>query len=216
MQAPDTYQNIYARLLKREPFPNSRAASSLVNLTSDLDLNPGLKAKLTGRKFKPAAVLIPLQIFGDDIKILLTKRSEDLPDHPGQISFPGGTRERGESAKTTALRESREEIGLPESHVHILGEMPRYQVATGFEVTPVIGLIENDFKIILDEREVSEVFYVPLDFLINPDNHKKHSREFMGQPRFFHAIPYEGYYIWGATAAIIVNFSVLLLDYAAG
>ncbi len=154
----------------------------------------------------PAAVLVPLVVRADHASVLLTKRTEHLHHHPGQISFPGGRVEKGDaSAVETALRETEEEIGLQSRHVELLGALPDYLTGTGFRVTPVVGLVHPPFALKLDAFEVAEAFEVPLSHFLDPANHEEHSIMHEGRLRRFHAMPYEGYFIWGATAGIIMS-----------
>jgi 8-oxo-dGTP pyrophosphatase MutT (NUDIX family) len=154
-------------------------------------------------------VLVPLVVHGDSINVLLTQRTAHLHDHAGQISFPGGrVEERDADVIATALRESEEEIGLPAKLVDILGTLPEYLTATGYRVTPVIGMAEQPFTVLLDDFEVSEAFEVPLAFLMNPANHERRIYRFGELARTFYAMPYEvrkRYFIWGATASMLRN-----------
>lgn len=155
---------------------------------------------------KPAAVLVPVVTREDGLTMLLTRRTDHLHDHPGQVSFPGGrVDEEDESAVATALREAEEEIGLPRERVQLLGQLPLYRTGTGFEVTPVVGLVAPPFELTLDPFEVAEAFEVPLAFLLDYRNHQRHSVEVRGRMREYWAMPYDGYYIWGATAGMIVT-----------
>ncbi|HEY5812197.1 MAG TPA: CoA pyrophosphatase [Terrimicrobiaceae bacterium] len=155
----------------------------------------------------PAAVLVPIINRPDGLTLLFTVRSSGLPDHAGQISFPGGRIEPEDvSVKGAALREAREEIGLPEERVTVLGELSPYETVTGYHVTPIVGWVEPPFDLTPDPTEVAEVFEVPLAFVINEENHRRHFRMF-GETRVeFWAITYEQHYIWGATAAMILIF----------
>jgi 8-oxo-dGTP pyrophosphatase MutT (NUDIX family) len=153
-----------------------------------------------------ASVLVPLVRRAHGLTLLLTQRTDHLTDHAGQISFPGGRAEDYDSdAVDTALRESEEEIGLARRHVEILGSMPRYLTGTGYCVTPVVGLIEPPFEVTADPSEVAAIFEVPLAFLMDGANHQRLSVELPGGRRTFYAMPYEGYYIWGATAGMLRN-----------
>lgn len=158
---------------------------------------------------RPAAVLVPLVQRDHGLTVLLTQRTAHLYDHAGQISFPGGRVEESDaSAQATALRETHEEIGLAPQAVEVIGSMPDYVVATGYQVTPVVGVIERDFTLRLDEFEVAEVFEVPLAFLMDPANHERRRVTLGGMSRTFYAMPYHGrrrYFIWGATAAMLRN-----------
>jgi 8-oxo-dGTP pyrophosphatase MutT (NUDIX family) len=158
---------------------------------------------------RPASVLVPLVVRDDGVRVLLTERTAHLADHAGQISFPGGRVEEGDAdAVATALRESEEEIGLPAAVVDVLGRLPEYRTITGYRVTPVVGLIERPFMARLDPFEVSEVFEVPLAFLMDPSHHERRIFEFGDIARTFYAMPYQAqrrYFIWGATAAMLRN-----------
>ena len=164
---------------------------------------------------RPAAVLVPLVTRGDRLDVLLTRRTAHLHDHAGQISFPGGRVDpAARDAIHTALREADEEIGLPADTVEVLGALPEYVTATGYAVTPVVGLIAQPFSLRLDTFEVAEAFEVPLPFLMDPANHERRRIVFDGAPRSFYAMPWtqaqRRYFIWGATAAMLRNLYHLL------
>lgn len=175
----------------------------------DHDLNPGMTTPLT---LKPAAVLVPLVLRPQGMTMLLTQRTDHLAHHPGQISFPGGHVDADDAdAEATALRETEEEVGLSRRHIALIGRLDRYITRTGFEVTPVVGLIEPPFALAPDEFEVADVFEVPLGFLMDATNHQRHVREdAKGSRRTFYAMPYEGRFIWGATAGMIRNLHDIL------
>ena len=176
----------------------------------DHNLNPDLDDQ---DKLVPAAVLVPLVERKDGLTALLTQRTNHLAHHPGQVSFPGGHVDPGdESPEATALRETEEEIGLHRRHIDVLGRLDQYRVRTGFSVTPVVDLVMPPFDIKPDDFEVAEVFEVPLTFLMDPGNHERHSRDYRGETRYFYAIPYNGYYIWGATAGMLVNLYQVLKE----
>ncbi|HEU0158132.1 MAG TPA: CoA pyrophosphatase [Hyphomicrobiaceae bacterium] len=179
---------------------------------SDWDLNPELKGELVAlANPRPAAVLVPI-VLREELTVLLTQRSHDMASHPGQISFPGGKLEAGDAtAIDCALREAKEEIGLPPGNVEPLGFLDSYRTGTGFQISPVVGLVDPNFAAVLDPREVLEVFEVPLAFLMDPANHQRASREWRGRQRFYYAMPYQGRYIWGATAGILKNLYERLL-----
>ncbi|HWH84590.1 MAG TPA: CoA pyrophosphatase [Burkholderiaceae bacterium] len=161
-----------------------------------------------------ASVLIAL-VPRAEITVLLTQRTDHLTDHAGQISFPGGRVEPTDAdAAATALREAHEEIGLEASFVDVLGALPTYTTGTGFIVTPVVSLVRPGFALQPEPFEVAEVFEVPLAFLMNPANHRRHAVEVGGARREFLSIPWDGideagqprrYFIWGATAAMLRN-----------
>ena len=154
----------------------------------------------------PASVLFPLVPRDDGFFVLLTQRTDHLRDHPGQISFPGGRVEpKDVSPVHTALREAHEEIGLAAEHVEVIGYLPDYCTITGYRVTPVVAIVKPPFELALDAHEVAHVFEVPLGFLLDPANHQEHAMLRDGEPRRFFAVPYEDYFIWGATAGIIMS-----------
>src|SRR6266699_3360537 len=153
----------------------------------------------------PAAVLVPLINRDDGLTVLFTERSRDLPDHPGQISFPGGRIEREDSDEgVAALREAHEEIGLPRERVTLLGRLAEYETVTGYRVTPVVGWVEPPLEVRPVPVEVADVFEVPLAFLLEPSNQQRHFRMVGDRRRDYYAIPYGERYIWGATAAMLL------------
>ena len=171
--------------------------------SSDYDLNKDVVLP-AGRKLRPAGVLVPVQVIDGVAQVLLTKRASHLKHHPGQIAFPGGKQEESDaSVQAAALREAREEIGLPEDAVQILGMLPTHETVTSFAVTPVVGLIERDFTIVPERDEVEEVFYVPLSHVTDPERFSVQGRRWLGQKRLYYTVPLGPYYIWGATARIL-------------
>lgn len=163
------------------------------------------------RRPMPAAVLVPVVVRPEAPAVLLTKRTDHLHHHPGQISFPGGRVEEADTSPIdTALRETEEEIGLHRRHIELIGTLPDYLTGTGFRVTPVVGLVTPPFELTLDAFEVAEAFEVPLAHFLDPANHEEHSIMHEGRLRRFHAMPYQGYFIWGATAGIIMSLYRLL------
>ncbi|OFZ73269.1 MAG: coenzyme A pyrophosphatase [Betaproteobacteria bacterium RBG_16_64_9] len=168
-------------------------------------------AALQQESYTPAAVLVPVVDRENGMTVLFARRTAHLQDHAGQISFPGGRTEPGdESPLATALRETEEEIGLERGCVEILGRLPDYRTGTGFRITPVVGLVRPPLELRPDDFEVAEVFEVPLGFLLDPSNHQRNSMMRDGHRREFYAMPYRHYYIWGATAGILMNlYSVL-------
>jgi 8-oxo-dGTP pyrophosphatase MutT (NUDIX family) len=156
----------------------------------------------------PAAVLIPLVLRPDGLTMLLTERTAHLSTHGGQISFPGGRAEPFDrSPIDTALRESEEEIGLDRRHVDVIGTMPDYYTGTGYRVTPVVALVSPPFELAADPAEVAEIFEVPLQFLMDGMNHRRLSFELPSGAgrRSFYAMPYQRFFIWGATAGMLRN-----------
>jgi 8-oxo-dGTP pyrophosphatase MutT (NUDIX family) len=156
----------------------------------------------------PASVLIPIVARLPELTVIFTQRAAHLRDHSGQISFPGGRAAAADaSPEATALRESREEIGLDGARVEVLGRLPEYRTRTGYRITPVVGVVAPPLELRADANEVEEIFEVPLSFLLDPANHQRQSRQWEGATRWFFAIPYQGRYIWGATAGMLVNLS---------
>ena len=175
------------------------APESAQNLSDGFRL-PGREGELT-----PAAVLVPLVNRPQGLTVLLTQRSADLPDHAGQISFPGGRVEPDDpDIEHAALRETEEEIGLTRERVGILGRLANYETVTGYRVTPVVGWVEPPFVLEPDPVEVADVFEVPLTFLLEPSNQQRHFRLQGERRRDYYAIPFGERYIWGATAAMLL------------
>ena len=163
------------------------------------------------RELVAAAVLVPVVLRETGLTMLLTQRTSHLRDHAGQVSFPGGRSEESDaSPEATALREAREEVGLDPSQVEILGRLPQYRTGTGFVVTPVVGLVTPPLNLKLDDYEVAEVFEPPLEFLLDKANHQRHTIEVRGVMREYWAMPWQGYYIWGATAGMLVTLQRML------
>ncbi len=187
--------------------------SSLGHWRGDHDLNPDMLPVGwdKGRALTPAAVLVGLVERPAGLTVLLTRRTEHLTDHAGQVSFPGGRVDAGDAdALAAAIREAREEIGLPPESIQPIGRLDTYLVRTGFEVTPIVALVEPPPAYSLDPNEVDEVFEVPLDVAADPARYERHSREFQGRERQFYVLPWEHYYIWGATAGMLVNLAEIL------
>ncbi|WP_370151972.1 CoA pyrophosphatase [Ferrovibrio sp.] len=180
----------------------------------DFQLNPGF-APLRKGPLMPAAVLVPVVGYGEGERVILTKRTAHLSNHAGQVSFPGGRVDRGDTdVAATALRETEEEIGLDRAHVAVLGTLDPYVTGTGFVVVPVVGLVRPGFALRLQQHEVAEVFEVPFGFLMDGRNHQRHKGVFNGIERQWWAMPYNDYYIWGATAGMLRNLHDLLDDAA--
>lgn len=167
------------------------------------------------REPSSAAVLVPLVQRDRGLQVLLTRRTDHLRDHAGQISFPGGRSEPADGGPAgTALREAFEEVGLPPGRVDVIGHLPAYTTVTAYVVTPVVALVQPPFDLALDAFEVAEAFEVPLDYLMNPAHHQRHLFSFDGGLRQFLSMPWHGegadgvsreYFIWGATAAMLRN-----------
>jgi len=148
---------------------------------------------------------------GGGMTVLLTKRTEHLKNHAGQISFPGGRVDDGDrDARHTALRETEEEIGLTSAAIEVIGRLADYVVGTGYLVSPIVGLIAPPFRLKPHPGEVAEVFEAPLDYVLDPDNFERHSREYEGTERFYYAVTWNDYYIWGATAGMLRHLSSII------
>ncbi|MEC9105200.1 MAG: CoA pyrophosphatase [Pseudomonadota bacterium] len=170
--------------------------------SSDFDLN-GAGGIADPSKLRPAGVLVPLIERDGQVNVILTKRTSHLKHHPGQIAFPGGKVEPTDADVTAAaLRESHEEIGLPPELVEVLGYLPQHETVSVFSMTPVVARVTADFVKRPEPGEVEEAFEVPLAHLLDPANYLVHGRRWRGQRRYYYAVPYGPYYIWGATARI--------------
>jgi len=152
---------------------------------------------------RPAAVLIPV-VDHPEPTVLLTQRAAHLNEHAGQIAFPGGKIDATDASPLdTALREAWEEIGLPREFVEPIGYLDLYGTAFGFRILPTVERVKPGFTLKINEGEVVDAFEVPLAFLMNPENHQIHAKEFRGMERSYYAMPYAERYIWGATAGIL-------------
>ena len=165
--------------------------------------------RFTDRAPAAAAVLLPL-VVRDRLSLLLTQRTVHLSTHSGQIAFPGGKVDADDADPTAAaLREAQEEIGLAPSHVEVLGTLPQYITGTQFFITPVVALVLPGFALQPNPHEVDDVFEVPLDFLMDPANHRRHGFEWDGELREWYSMPYKDgateRFIWGATAGMLRN-----------
>jgi 8-oxo-dGTP pyrophosphatase MutT (NUDIX family) len=158
-----------------------------------------------GMKPKLAAVLVPIVCRGDDLSVLLTQRTAHLSKHAGQIAFPGGKRDDGETPLQAALREAQEETGLAADFVEPLGYLDGYLTVTGYLVNPVVALVRDGFTLQAEAGEVADIFEVPMSFLMNAANRETHSREWQGLTRHYYVYPFGERYIWGATAGMIKN-----------
>jgi 8-oxo-dGTP pyrophosphatase MutT (NUDIX family) len=209
---------VLARFAER-PFFGRRGSAGLLaegvpgapvaGARGDHSLTPGAEPPQSA--LTPAAVLVPIVLQPAGLTVLLTQRTAHLSDHAGQIAFPGGRIEPSDTDATHgALREAEEEIGLPPSHVEIIGRLDTYITGTGFEITPVVGFVRAPYPARPDPFEVADMFEVPLDFIIDPRNLQRGTREWKGTTRTFFVLPYEQRYIWGATAGMLVNLAEVL------
>jgi 8-oxo-dGTP pyrophosphatase MutT (NUDIX family) len=162
-----------------------------------------------------AAVLVPIVLRTSGLTVLLTQRTAHLRDHAGQVSFPGGRMEpEDDSPVATALRESREEVGIEPGQVEVLITLPEYFTSTGFRVTPVVGLVTPPLNLRLDDFEVADVFEPPLSFLLDPANYRRHQIERDGVAHRYWAVPWQEHFIWGATAGMLVSLLQCLLPHS--
>lgn len=175
----------------------------------DYDLHPELRPP-TQVAAVDAAVLLPI-IVRREPTILFTQRTQHLAKHSGQVSFPGGRRDQGDlSPVETALRETMEETGIAPAFVRIAGHLPRYRTGTGFDISPVVGVLAEGFTLNPNPHEVAETFEAPLAFFLDPANRRRETRIWGGRERSFYVFTPEGRTIWGATAAILVDFAARL------
>lgn len=178
----------------------------LVPRRGDYDLDPENRPAAPA-SLVPAAVLLPI-VLRDEPAVLFTERSARLARHAGQVSFPGGRSDPDDaSLLRTALRETQEETGITPDFVSVAGFLDAYETGTGFAILPVVGLVREGFMLVPDTDEVAEIFEVPLAFLLDPANRQKNQTEWKGRLRHYYAFRYHGHYIWGATAAMLVNFA---------
>lgn len=196
-----SHASLRDRLLERlEPVEAWRADRRAVR--SDFDLNPQAERPLA--ELRPAAVLIAIVARADGASVVMTRRSDSLASHTGQIAFPGGRLDPGETAAQAALREAWEEVALDPASVEVLGLGDPYETGTGFLVTPVIGWLTSPPDLTPSPDEVAEVFETPWDFLMDPVNHRRDFYDLdEGARRWFWAVPWQDRYIWGVTAGIV-------------
>lgn len=194
------------------PLTQGRIAEGLTRPAPDPeDKDLHVIALKEGARVTEAAVLVPLVNRPGEVHLLLTQRTAHLDDHAGQISFPGGRVEAGDASREeTALRETEEEIGLPRAAVAVLGRLPNYEIPSGFRITPVVGWIEPPFTLKPDPFEVAEIFEAPLAHFLDADRYQRREFRFRGRHRHYLAIPFEGRYIWGATAGMLYNLCRML------
>jgi 8-oxo-dGTP pyrophosphatase MutT (NUDIX family) len=188
----------FARATRRLHAPSARPEG----LAGDHVLNPDLA--LGDIPYREAAVLIPVVAREPAASIILTQRTGHLSSHAGQIAFPGGKIEPGDTdAVAAAIRETGEEIGLDRDAITIVGQLDPYLSRTGYRIVPVLARVEPAYRLVLNVNEVAEAFEVPLPFLMTPANHQRATRTFDGRERYFYEMPFGERYIWGVTAGII-------------
>ena len=213
MTREELITRIAARPIGRRGFGGTgdplEAAAVRAATRGDHDLNPGETPPSAA--LRPAAVLVPLIDRADGMSVLLTQRTPHLSAHAGQISFPGGrVEEEDTDAIATALRETEEEVGLARDLVDVIGRLDTYVTGTGFEITPIVGIVAPAYALTIDPFEVAEAFEVPLSYILDTGNHNRTERESAGRTRVFYVLPYEGRNIWGATAGMLVNLAEVL------
>ncbi|MCB1438860.1 MAG: CoA pyrophosphatase [Nitratireductor sp.] len=170
----------------------------------DFAMNPEFRDWVFSRAQKPAAVLIPVIERPGDLSVLLTRRTEKLSSHSGQVAFPGGKIDLADKdAAAAALREAEEEVALNPALVEVLGQLPQYLTGSGYQISPVVALVDPGAEVSPNPGEVAAIFEVPLSFLMDTRNHRRSSRQFQGKERFFLEMPFGEHYIWGVTAGII-------------
>ncbi len=194
---------------RADPEPDPEVADLPPGVRGDHSLNLGVAPP--DAPLKAAAVLVPLVDRVNGLYVLLTQRTSNLANHAGQVAFPGGRRDPGDrDAVAAALREAEEEVGLPPDYVDVIGRLDTYITGTRYEITPVVGLVRAPYPMRPNPDEVDEVFEVPLDFILDPAHHQRHTMEIKGRLRCFFAINYRERYIWGATAGMLVNLAEVL------
>lgn len=185
--------------------PAGLTDASIVPTAGDHAVDPVQRAIAEVRPIRPAAVLVPIVQRAEPM-VLLTQRTAHLPDHAGQISFPGGKIDAtDESPLAAAVREAEEEIGLDRRFIHPIGYLDLYMTTLGYRIVPTLARLEPNFELSLNPSEVDDAFEVPLAFLMEPANHQRHSRDWQGMTRSYYAIPFGQRYIWGVTAGILRN-----------
>jgi len=200
-------QAFFARVRERLTLdtPAGLADPNVIPKRGDHDVDPVMEKIAAVRPIRPAAVLVPV-VEHEEPTVLLTQRAQHLPDHPGQVSFPGGKIDKTDrDPMHSALREAHEEIGLAEAHVEPLGYLDVYMTTLGYRIVPVIARVKPGFKLTLNKAEVDSTFEVPLAYVMDLANMQRHSRDWNGMTRHYYAITFGERYIWGVTAGILRN-----------
>jgi 8-oxo-dGTP pyrophosphatase MutT (NUDIX family) len=201
--ADEFYTRVRTRLTL--DVPPGLTDASVTPKRGDHDADPVMLKIAEVRPIRPAAVLVPV-VDHPEPTILLTQRAQHLPDHPGQVSFPGGKIDKGDSSPCdSALREAEEEIGLDRNFVEPLGYLDLYMTTLGYRIVPVIARVKPGFALTLNTSEVDAIFEVPLRYLMDQNNVQRHSRDWQGMTRHYYAITFGERYIWGVTAGILRN-----------
>ena len=202
--ASDFFERARKKLRLDVPLALSDPAAQGIR-RGDLDLDPTLWERAGVSATRPAAVLVPI-VDRAQPTVLLTQRTAELASHAGQIAFPGGSIDpHDESPVAAALREAKEEVGLPPMLVEPIGYLDLYLTFSGFRILPTVARVKPDFSLTLNPSEVTEAFEVPLDFLMAPGNHQRKTRDWKGITREYYAMPFGERYIWGITAGILRN-----------
>lgn len=203
LSAPEFFTRVRERLTLETP--PGLTDPSVTPARGDHDADPVMQKISEVRPIRPAAVLIAV-VDHPEPTVLLTQRAQHLPDHPGQISFPGGKIDKTDAdPMAAALREAEEEIGLLRELIQPLGYLDLYMTTLGYRIVPVIARVEPGFELAINTAEVDAAFEVPLDFLMAEANMERHSREWQGMERHYYAITFGERYIWGVTAGIMRN-----------
>jgi 8-oxo-dGTP pyrophosphatase MutT (NUDIX family) len=185
--------------------PAGLADPSVPVTRGELDLDPAMWERAGVAATKPAAVLVPVVARAEPV-VILTMRTSELSSHAGQIAFPGGKIDKTDAGPlAAALREAKEEIGLDAALIEPIGYLDLYLTFSGFRILPVVARVAPTYALTLNASEVADAFEVPLDFLMRPENHQRHSRDWKGIQRHYYAMPYQERYIWGVTAGILRN-----------
>ncbi|MFN3657293.1 MAG: CoA pyrophosphatase [Pseudolabrys sp.] len=204
---PLTAAQFFSRVRERLTLdvPEGLTDPDVIPKRGDHDADPVMEKIAAVRPIRPAAVLVPV-VDHPEPTILLTQRAAHLPDHPGQISFPGGKIDKSDASPCdSALREAEEEIGLDRAQVEPLGYLDLYMTTLGYRIVPLIARVTPGFLLTLNESEVDAAFEVPLAFLMDQNNIERHAREWQGMTRHYYAITFDERYIWGVTAGILRN-----------
>jgi 8-oxo-dGTP pyrophosphatase MutT (NUDIX family) len=203
LSAEEFFSRVRARLTLE--VPPGLTDAGVTPARGDHDADPVMRKIAEVRPIRPAAVLVPIVDYPEPA-VLLTQRAQHLPDHPGQVSFPGGKIDKGDAdPRASALRETEEEIGLDRAHIEPLGYLDLYMTTLGYRIVPVIARVKPGFSLKLNVSEVDATFEVPLSFLMDQNNVQRHSREWQGMTRHYYAFTFGERYIWGVTAGILRN-----------
>jgi 8-oxo-dGTP pyrophosphatase MutT (NUDIX family) len=191
--------------LNLEVPPELTDVEAQVRIRGDLDLDPALWEKAGVKATRPAAVLVPVVARAEPV-VLLTQRTPDLRSHSGQVAFPGGKIDPHDvSPEAAALREADEEIGLEKKFIEPIGYLDLYLTFSGFRILPLVARVDPGYRLTINPGEVADAFEVPLDFLMEPNNHQRLKRDWKGIERQYYAMPFGERYIWGVTAGILRN-----------